>query len=81
MTDEAPYEVIRSVDGVELRRYPELVLATVSGMEDNSSFGILFEYITGNNVNVSISRRFTAPGTYVYTCHIHPGMQGTVVVQ
>ena len=37
--------------------------------------------ITGNNVNVSISRTFTTAGTYAYTCHIHPGMQGSVVVQ
>lgn len=37
--------------------------------------------ITGNNVNVSISRSFMTAGTYAYTCHIHPGMQATVVVQ
>jgi len=53
MTEQAPYEVLRTVDGVELRRYPELLLATVSGMEDNPSFGILFDYITGNNVKRS----------------------------
>lgn len=53
MTEEAPYEVFRKVDGLELRRYPELLLATVSGMEDNSSFGLLFDYITGNNVKRS----------------------------
>ena len=50
MTQEVAYDVIRTVDGVELRRYPELLLATVSGMEDDSSFGILFDYISGNNV-------------------------------
>jgi hypothetical protein len=50
MTEEVGYEVIRTVNGVELRRYPELLLATVSGMDDNPSFGILFDYITGNNV-------------------------------
>jgi len=53
MTAQAPYDVTRTIDGVELRRYPELLLATVSGMKDNSSFGILFEYITGNNVKRS----------------------------
>src|SRR5690349_16778103 len=36
--------------------------------------------IDGLNANVSVQRVFTAPGTYHYTCHIHPGMQGTVVV-
>jgi hypothetical protein len=60
MTQEAPYEVIRTVDGVEIRRYPELLLATVSGMEDDSSFGILFDYITGNNVKRS-KLSMTAP--------------------
>jgi hypothetical protein len=53
MTEEAPYKVMRTVDGIELRSYPELLLATVSGMEDNPSFGILFDYITGNNVKRS----------------------------
>jgi len=37
--------------------------------------------IAGLNANVSIQRTFAAPGTYNYTCHIHPSMHGTVVVQ
>ena len=37
--------------------------------------------IAGDNANVSIERQFAAPGTYTYSCHIHPSMQGTVVVQ
>jgi plastocyanin len=37
--------------------------------------------IAGNNANVSITRTFATAGTYTYTCHIHPSMQGTVVVQ
>jgi plastocyanin len=36
--------------------------------------------ISGLNANVSVQRVFTTPGTYHYTCHIHPTMQGTVVV-
>ena len=36
--------------------------------------------IGGSNANVSIDRVFTTPGTYHYTCHIHPFMEGTVVV-
>ncbi len=37
--------------------------------------------IAGNNANVSIARTFATAGTYGYTCHIHPSMQGTVVVR
>lgn len=36
--------------------------------------------IEGSNVNVSVTRTFNTAGSYHYTCHIHPGMQGTVVV-
>lgn len=31
--------------------------------------------------NQSLTRTFTTAGRYVYNCHIHPGMRGTVVVQ
>ena len=37
--------------------------------------------ITGNNASVSIGRQFTMAGTYNFTCHIHPSMHGSVVVQ
>lgn len=37
--------------------------------------------ITGNNSNVSIGRQFNTRGSYAYTCHIHPSMHGTIVVQ
>ena len=37
--------------------------------------------IPGSNANVSIRRVFATAGTYTYTCHIHPFMHGTVVVQ
>jgi plastocyanin len=37
--------------------------------------------IPGNNANDMFDRQFTTAGTYTYACHIHPGMQGSVVVQ
>ena len=37
--------------------------------------------ITGNNSNVSIGRQFGTRGSYAYSCHIHPSMHGTIVVQ
>jgi len=36
--------------------------------------------IPGVNSNSTVTRVFTTPGTYSYDCHIHPGMQGTVIV-
>jgi plastocyanin len=37
--------------------------------------------IQGTNAGVSIARTFATAGSYTYTCHIHPQMHGTVVVQ
>lgn len=36
--------------------------------------------IPGVNANTSVTRMFPMAGTYVYTCHIHPGMTGRIVV-
>jgi len=49
MSDQLPYGVEQSFDGVEIRRYPAMVLATVRQMPDNEAFGIRFRYISGNN--------------------------------
>ena len=37
--------------------------------------------ISGSNADVSVSRVFATTGSYSYSCHIHPSMHGTVVVQ
>ena len=36
--------------------------------------------IPGTNANASVTRTFPTTGTYVYDCHLHPGMTGTIVV-
>jgi len=37
--------------------------------------------IPNPSVNKSVTLTFATKGTYVYNCHIHPGMRGTVVVE
>jgi plastocyanin len=37
--------------------------------------------IEGTNASVNVPRTFSTAGSFHYTCHIHPGMQGTIVVQ
>jgi hypothetical protein len=50
MVESAPYEVLRTVDDIEVRAYPRLIVATVDGSgDDDSAFGHLFRYITGVN--------------------------------
>jgi len=49
MTQEVPYEIIKKVGDIEIRRYPEVILAVVEGFIDDSGFGLLFQYISGEN--------------------------------
>jgi plastocyanin len=37
--------------------------------------------IEGANSNITVSRTFTATGTFRYACHIHPTMTGVVIVE
>ncbi len=49
MTQEAPYDVVKKIGDIEIRRYPEVILAVVEGFIDDSGFGLLFQYISGEN--------------------------------
>ncbi len=49
MTETIRYEESGSAGEVEFRRYPSIILATVTGPNENENFWILFRYITGNN--------------------------------
>jgi hypothetical protein len=53
MTDRIDYTTARIIDDVEIRKYPNTILATVRGYSDNEAFGILFDYITGSNKSKS----------------------------
>ena len=65
MTEEQPYDVVRSYDDFELRRYPQHVVAEVvvgGPFEDagNRAFRYLFAYISGDNAS-SAKVAMTAP--------------------
>ncbi len=49
MVEIARYEEAGRTGEVEFREYPELILASVTGQGDNSAFGRLFSYISGEN--------------------------------
>ena len=49
MTESIPYVVIANFGEVEIRKYPEMILATVSGGTEEEQFSILFKYISGKN--------------------------------
>jgi hypothetical protein len=49
MVEKVDYKVVRNVGAIEIREYPALVIATVRGQSDNTSFRILFDYIQGSN--------------------------------
>ncbi len=49
MVEQTDYKIINKIEKVEIRQYPDILLATVIGVQDDSSFGILFNYISGYN--------------------------------
>jgi len=59
MVEKVRYTVIEKMNDFEIRKYPELVLALVEG-DDDRAFGILFNYISGNN-KIQEKIKMTAP--------------------
>ena len=47
MVETPNYEVVKKLNGVEIRKYPPMFLATAS--RDDDLFGLLFRYIQGAN--------------------------------
>lgn len=48
-TDRVQYETVLSLDGVELRRYPSVVLVETTAPSSRVAFRRLFQYIAGEN--------------------------------
>jgi hypothetical protein len=49
MTEEVPYEGVKKIGDIEIRRYSEVILAVVEGLIGDSGFSLLFQYISGEN--------------------------------
>ena len=49
MVESLEYKVVKRFGDLEIRRYPEITLATVRGHDDDDAFGILFSFIQGSN--------------------------------
>jgi hypothetical protein len=58
--ERVPYDVVRRLDGVELRRYPRTVLVETTAPTQRDAFFRLFRYITGANRDDS-TFEMTAP--------------------
>jgi len=52
--------LLKKIEDIEIREYPELILATVKNNDDDSAFGLLFNYISGENVKEE-KIKMTAP--------------------
>lgn len=55
MTESIPYVIITNLGEVEIRKYPEMILAAVNGGTEEEQFSVLFKYISGKN----------RPGTHI----------------
>ncbi len=60
MVEKISYDVLKKMDDLEIRKYPEILLAVVKEHDDDSAFGLLFNYISGEN-KIQKKIKMTAP--------------------
>lgn len=58
--ESVPYERVKTLDGVEIRKYPQTVLVETTAPDQTTAFRRLFRYISGTN-ETSESVSMTAP--------------------
>ena len=49
MVERIKYSVLQKNKNIEIRKYPKIIIALVEGLDDDRAFGLLFNYISGNN--------------------------------
>ena len=49
MVEKVNYSILKRINKIEIRQYPKIILALVEGYNDDRAFGLLFNYISGNN--------------------------------
>jgi len=49
MVEKTKYEILKKIDEIEIRKYPEIITASAKNTDEDSAFGVLFNYISGNN--------------------------------
>jgi hypothetical protein len=60
MVEGVDYQVVKRFRDIEIRQYPEMVIAEVIGLPELEAFSLLFRYIGGRN-RTSSSIPMTAP--------------------
>ncbi len=60
MVEKTQYSVIEKIEDIEIREYPEMILAVVKDIDEDNAFSLLFNYISGDN-KVQDKIKMTAP--------------------
>lgn len=49
MVERVKYSIVETIGDIEIRQYPKMILAIVDGNDNDNAFGLLFNYISGEN--------------------------------